>query len=516
MRRTTIEGKEMKSAFKKLTSIAVAVLMAALLVPAAAFAEGEGRITIDNPETNREYTAYKIFDVVYNGDKDAYSYTINKTAPNSWFNDVIGYMGNNGSAATANAKGAFTGKGITLTPSANNSDIYVVTLSEEFSAPSFAMAMKEKVTANKQGASLTSAAGYEGVTVGDLDLGYYLVTTDSGALCNLTTTNPTANIHDKNDVPFNKVADKKNVEIGETVKFTITGAVPDTTGAENITEYTYKISDKMTRGLTFKNDIKIMVGDEDITSKTDKCTIMTGNDAGEKDFVISIDVTKFSFDTPIVVTYSATVNENAAGGISNNNATLEYSNNPDVSSDTQTKTDNEQVYSAKINIVKYAKKAGEAADAVNPDMNTKLEHAKFVLKNEAGKYYKYTAAEGTNPAKVEWVDGNGTTVETDANGAASFLGLKDGKYYLVETEAPAGYNLLTEPVEVNIKGTDTDNTTPVEANLTKSQPVANNTGSILPSTGGIGTTIFYVGGGLLIVGALAALIIKRRSAKHSA
>ena len=96
-------------------------------------------------------------------------------------------------------------------------------------------------------------------------------------------------------------------------------------------------------------------------------------------------------------------------------------------------------------------------------------------------------------------------MRTDNKGAASFKGLADGTYQLVETKAPAGYNQLTGPQEVKVAGSTTDTT-----KLSVEAKVANSAGTLLPSTGGIGTTIFYVLGAVLVVGAGVLLVTKKR------
>ncbi len=460
---------------KRLASLLLALVMV-FAMSATAFAAGEtGTITVDNPREGQTYTAYKIFDVVYNTDQTAYSYTIAGTS--EWFNVV----------ATKNADGTVTSQipGLTFTK-AFSEDTYVVTKGNDFSAPAFAETLKANV-AGKTGTPLTVADGK--ATATGLALGYYFVTSTSGALCNLTTTTPNATIYDKNDVPFEKVDDQEDVEIGQTVNYTITGKVPDTTGFET---YTYEITDTMSEGLTFNNDVKVFVDGNEISSNYTYEQVGNG-------FKLSIDVMKLqaSVAKEIKVTYSATVNENAVAVISKNHAELKYSNDPtDGTKTTTTPPDEETVYSSKIVIDKYA--AG--------DESKKLAGATFVLYKEdqsgAKQYYKYNATE----KKVEWVadKAQATSKTTDDNGAANFDGLANGTYYLEETKAPDGYNLLDQPVEVVIHGGDT------EAELTVTGKVANNTGSQLPATGGMGTTIFYVLGSILVLGAVVLLIVKKR------
>lgn len=437
-----------------------------------AFAAGPGTITVDNPLEGQTYTAYKIFDVTYDEAKSTYAYSI--AGDSEWYAVVSAY------------------DGITLTKAASE-NTYAVTKKDTFSAAAFANVLKAAVTGKTGGITLNVADGK--ATATGLDLGYYFVTSSTGALCNLTTTNPDATIHDKNDVPFDKVDDKASVEVGETVSYTITGKVPDYTG---FTTYTYLITDTMSEGLTFQKDAKVTVGGTDVTSA---CTITYDVDSNANKFTVSIPVMNYTIGAEIKVTYTAVTNDNAVTVISKNSATLTYSNNPtDSESKTTTPKDEETVYSAKLVIDKYQK----------DDENKKLANAKFVLKNAEGKYYKYTAATESAAAKVEWVENqtDATEVTTDNNGAAAFNGLKDGTYYLVETAAPAGYNLLANEVEVTINGADA---TEMDLSyLTATAKVENSTGTTIPETGGIGTTIFYVAGGLLVLGAVILLITKKR------
>ena len=254
---------------KKLASLLLALVMVFALATTA-FATGTtetGTITVDNPLANQTYTAYKIFDVVYNDSKTAYSYSIDSTS--EWF-------------ATVKAYAETEGSGLTLTQ-VNGSNTYIVTTTNAFSAPSFALALKTAVT-GKTGTPLTPQTDGT-VSVSNLPLGYYFVTSSTGALCNLTTTNPTVTIHDKNDIPFDKVGDQESVDVGQIVNYTITGKVPDYTGFKT---YTYLITDTMSEGLTFnKQSVKVTVGGAGVTSA---CTITYDVDNNANKFTVSIPV----------------------------------------------------------------------------------------------------------------------------------------------------------------------------------------------------------------------------------
>lgn len=512
----------MKKARKLTAFLLLAAFVFTFIVPVTAMAAGEGSITVDNPKADTTYTAYKIFDVVYDANGH-YSYTIDSkitnndgtTSDNPWFSTVQTYANGNNGLKLEPINGS-TKYNVTVTDGTNNT--------VRFSAADFAKTLKGNVD-GKTGTSLPAEK---------LDLGYYFVSSPNGALCNLTTTNPNATIYDKNDVPFDKEDDKESVEIGEVVNYKIKGKVPDTTG---FTSYDYVITDKMSKGLTFNADsIRVWISNDDelVTETTDGKTLDTELNTSYYETPITTDAKSFDgtegvdfrinfkaidmnkanpslVGKYIFITYTATVNENAVAKIEKNNATLTYSNDPTDSSKHGDQTKEETVYSAKIVINKY--------DA--NDTNKKLSGAEFVLYKEVdatapatGKtpmYYKYTAATTTEEAKVEWVaDKAQATVKETTNGVAEFIGLKDGDYKLLETKAPDGYNLLQNPVPVKIKGTNDDNKTVVEANLTHTENVANSTGSLLPSTGGIGTTIFYAVGAVLVVGAGVLLVTKRR------
>ena len=484
---------------RKLTSLLLALVMVfALAVTVAAEGTtgttGTGSITVDNPIPNTTYTAYKIFDVVYDGAKKNYSYTIKGTSEGTsedtseWFDTVKAYAD-------------VSKNGLKLTQ-VEGTNTYVVTTTNAFSAPPFADALKAAVN-GKTGKTLAVADGK--ATATGLDLGYYFVTSSTDALCNLTTTNPAVIIHDKNEMPFSKTDDKVSAEVGETVSYTIKGKVPDHTG---FTKYTYLVTDTMSEGLTFKKDVKVTVDGADVTNA---CTCIYDVENNANKFTVSIPVRDYTIGHEILVTYTALVNENAVAKISKNSATLTYSNNPSDSTKIDTTTTVEEtVYSSKIAIEKVEKLADGAAT-----MPKKLEGAEFVLYKEettgdikTTKYYKWNATD----KKVEWFaeKDQADVKKTDVNGAASFEGLADGTYYLVETKAPAGYNQLDKPVKVEVHVGENNAPVTSETQLTVTAKVENQAGTLLPSTGGMGTTIFYVLGAVLVVGAGVLLVTKKR------
>ena len=474
---------------RKLTSLLLALVMVfALAVTVAAegttgegTGETKGTITVVNPVADKTYTAYKIFDVVYDGAKKNYSYTIEDgDSGNPWYGTVSAY--------------ATTEHGLTLTQ-VEGTNTYVVTTTSDFSPAAFADALSKAVD-GKIGKTLAVAGGK--ATVTNLDLGYYFVTSSSGALCNLTTTDSEVTIYDKNDVPFEKTVDKPSADVGQDVTFTIKGKVPDYTG---FNKYTYLITDTMTDGLTFNNNVNVTV---DGVDKTSECKVIYDAATKPQTFTVSIPVkdNEYKIGAEIVVIYTATLNEKAIAVISNNEAKLTYSNDPTTDEAKGSRTDKKEVYSSKIVINKF--------ETGNEDK--KLPDAKFVLYKEVTpegsttatkQYYKWDET----TKKVTWVDKitDATEVTTDSKGAASFKGLADGTYQLVETKAPAGYNQLTGPQEVKVAGSTTDTT-----KLSVEAKVANSAGTLLPSTGGMGTTVFYVLGAVLVVGAGVLLVTKKR------
>lgn len=469
----------MKTMRKLFTVLLALAMTLALAVPAFA-ADTTGSITITNPQGDRTYTAYKIFVVTYSGKN--YSYTISGT--DAAFNTVKAYADE-------------AANGLKLTAVANTNKYNVSIDAAAFSAASFAQYLKTNVGSLGTGTAFTKDG--DTMKASGLTPGYYFVSGTSGTVCELATAKD-IEIRDKNEaLQIEKSVDDadRTVEIGQKLTYTITGKVPSTKG---YTKFTYQVTDTMSEGLTFNKDVKVTIGGTAVTDAA-----ITYNDNG---FVASINMMNYQkqIDAPVVITYTATVNENAIQrDKETNTATLKYSNDPADKNSFKESSVEVNVFSFNIVINKYA--AGNE--------NTKLAGAKFVLKNNEGKYYKYDAA------KVTWVDAkaDATEVITGADGAARFDGLQAGTYYLEETAAPAGYNQLTKDITIvlNKDGSATidsaSSTLGADHSLTAG--VANSTGTMLPETGGIGTVIFVALGALAVICAGVFLVTNKRMSKES-
>lgn len=362
-----------------------------------------------------------------------------------------------------------------------------------------------------------------------LDAGYYLVYVTGGKEIQsslVTVDESTKTVNLKTEAPsITKTADRQTVSIGQVVKYTVAGSVPDTTG---YAEYVYKIHDTLSNGLDFVNDAKgtavigntvnVSVAFEDATDASTAPTTATLSGTGNRTMILDLSAwVKANQQTNkgknFTVTYYAKVNKDAVV-TEKNSAKLEYGNDPDNTTTTTPSEAKTPTYPLDIN--KYAK-GGD---------NKKLAGAKFKLysnKEDADaandNSIKVSAVAGKAGHYV--VDPTSTTTEfvsvdsiTGVDGYNLHVnGLAAGTYYLVETKAPEGYNKLTDPIKVTITK-DGDTNWTVKKNDTaendKIIDVENSTGSILPSTGGMGTIAFTVVAALLVLGVAVSFIRDRK------
>lgn len=381
---------------------------------------------------------------------------------------------------------------------------------EEFAKQAILYANKENqvITAND---TKTAPAASAGQTTSTLtfevpSLGYYLVDSSVGTLCSLDTTKPNVDIKEKNGVPSveKEVSNTQNgtfgesstASIGDTVYFKTT--ITAQPGAQN-----YVLHDKMTDGLTFNNKVEVKKGESPVATSdyTLKTSDFTDGCTFEIHFTQGFCDTLNANDT-ITVTYSATLNKNAviAGEGNKNETKLKYGD----SQETQPSVTNTKTF--KMDVFKFY------IDKNDLTTEKGLADAKFTLsKNPNGTDPIKLIDKGSNTYRVAKKDETNTITEviTPDNGRFTIQGLGAGTYYLTETKQPAGYNKLKDPVTVGIdengKVTVGNDTNPVDE-----VGVENKTGTVLPSTGGMGTTMIYLIGGALVLGSGVVLVTKRK------
>ena len=484
----------------KLASVLLALVMA-LALTATAFAAGEtGSITINDAVPGQTYNAYQILYLEsYNKDSGAYAYKAN-SAWETWLKTQTSYV-------------SFDAQGY-------------VTWVEGADAAAFAklaQAEAAKMTADATATAPAAAEGktYSTVTFSNLKLGYYLVDTTLGTLCSLNTTNPNVVMEEKNEVPTNvktveedstgKYGEKNDADIGQTVNFKST--ITAQAGAEN-----YVFHDTMSAGLTL-DKASIKVNNVDVTDSQgndvsgDNYTVSYPSGEGADGCTFEIAFAQSYLDTitaatTITITYSATLNENATVGLEGNPNTSKLSygeiNETTGKPGSTTPPSETKTYTWDVDVFKYT---------MNGETETALAGAKFTLsKNANGSNPIALVSEGNNVYRVAKTGETGTVTEitTDATGKFTVKGLDADTYYLTETAAPAGYNKLAGPVTIVIGENGVVNGTTEAPQGVDEVKVLNQTGTELPSTGGIGTTIFYVLGGVLVVGAAVLLVTKKR------
>lgn len=530
----------MKKILNTILVLALLVLVPTFIVNAqSGINDNSGTITINKAVEGHTYTIYQVLKLEsYDTDKGAYTYTIGE----GWENFILN-----------------TAKDVYVTVTQNGVDdndqpIYIVRWKDGADKAAFAKAAIEHAKAvnaddkpenNIANKGSKAADETKVVSFTGLNLGYYLVDSSVGALCNLTTTKPTATIEEKNSVPSvekevkrdnegeDKFASENTASIGDTLDFRT--KINVTAGAEN-----YVLYDKMDAGLTFKgfgeDDFSIYLvkkgtTDEVKVADTNYVTSLCEgtNEAAictfKVDFTDAFELTIEDGDT-IVVKYSALLNENAvikgdATDESNTNETyIKYGDG------TECTHDKTETYTFKFDLVKTDK------------VDILLDGAKFKL---------YTASTGGTEIKV--VLDNGVyriakTGETSVdkievtNGMVTIIGLGNGVYWLEETDAPNGYNKLTSRVKVEINDANliaqtltnqtATNDETINPDTEESFPltgikyieggvrVINYTGAELPTTGGIGTMLFVIIGSVMALGFGVLLVTKLRISKMSA
>lgn len=469
---------------KKLIGVLLALVMAFSMSAAVFAASGtnndSGSITISNAKDGHTYNAYQILVLEsYDTDAKAYSYKAN-SAWKAWLETQTAYI-------SIDAQG-------------------YVTWVDGADAAAFAKAALAYAKANNISPTITATADSATVAFTGLNLGYYLIDTTMGTLCSLDTTTPNVEMYEKNEQPPVKKEVKEDstgnwgeentAEIGDTVEFRTT--ITAKAGAEG-----YVLHDVMTAGLTLNPDSIEIDGlnkgqDE---NSGDYHVVTTGlNDGCTFEVVFHQSyLDKITEDTDIVVTYSAEVNEKAViyDDANTNKTKLQFGeDNRDETTWDETKT-----YTFKVDVVKTDGDNKVLDDAQFKLYDAKTDGNEIALVKVSDGVYRLAKDGGTGVEYITTVNGELEIKGFDAN----------TNYYLEETKAPDGYNKLAERVEIAVK----------EANLEASVSngvwqnggvhVVNKSGDLLPSTGGMGTTLFYVIGVVLVAGAAVLLIVRKRT-----
>lgn len=465
----------------------------------------KGTITITNAKKGETYKLYKILSLEsysYTGnDKDNGNYAYTLTGDTNWDNFIT-------SPDVIDKYFEYDSTHKYLTWKGDKSPARV----KEFAQLALKFARNEEY--NVQPVQTAQKATSDTVIYSGLDLGYYLVDSSMGTLCALTTTNQNAKIVEKNTAPTvekkvgnsaqNVNSENNTASIGDTVYFkTIITAQP---GAQN-----YVLHDKMDAGLTFnERSVKAILNknetkkDTELTA-TDYSVVTSNLEGTDPKCTFHIEFTpklceSLKADDTITVTYSATLNENAviAGEGYKNETWLKYGD----SQNTQHKTTTTKTF--EMHVFKFY------IDKNDLTTEKGLADAKFTLsKNPNGTDPIKLINKGSNTYRVAKKDETNTITEviTPDNGRFTIQGLGAGTYYLTEIQQPAGYNKLSGPVTVVIDENEKVRVGESEANPVK---VENKTGTVLPSTGGAGTTMIYLIGGALVLGSGVVLATKRR------
>ena len=495
---------------KKLATLLFTIILVLGLLPMSAFAaqrdvvEGStASITVRNAVENDVLAAYKVVDITYNAAKNTLSHKWN-----SLFDDYFSQKNS-------------------ITNSANRA--YTV---DEFAAIKDSAELKtllaglpNYIATNKSISPVdTQTVDADGTaTFANLAMGEYFIrptSTTSVYQLMLQKLEPTVSggkyvIDDltfgakREEVSVDKAANKTSVTKKEKVTYTITVDIP--TYASQAVDKSFYVSDLLPNGLTIDPaSIKVQIDGTDVD--TAAYTLDT-TAVAEYTFKLSVSAEQYTDNwsanggKQLVITYTATLNNNDTTAVNvkqTNTVTFDYSNYPYVENSHNQKTDTVDVTTFAIKIDKYVKN----------DEDAKLANAKFDL------YRTATQAEvnAGSAVNIPHTTVNGIKLEsdlvTDANGTATFAKYEANgtnyDYYLVETRAPSGYNILDNAVKVNFTDTEVEATAGVYT-----VKVPNSSGIQLPITGGTGTVIFTIIGIALMVGAVVLFVVSRKKAKES-
>lgn len=466
-----------------------------------------GKITINNAIPGQTYKIYKILELEsYDSTTGNYAYKVTSEWKNFVDGEGTAYLKRVDGTDYVNWNGDSSNDGEHVKAFAEKAIAYV----KKVDSP-VKMFTEQKAPTAAEGKNTST------VTFKNLPLGYYLVDSSVGTLCSLDTTKPTVEIKEKNGVPS---VDKKvsstetgsydtsnTASIGDTVYFKTT--ITAQPGAQN-----YVLHDKMTEGLTFdQNSVNVSLHknasntNQDLTKTTDYSVETTNLESTDPKCTFHVNFTppfcdKLEANDTITVTYSATLNDKAVIGNNENTNTnktlLSYGDSQKTTEvTTNTKSFEMKVFKYTENKTDKNKKDGLADAVFTLKKDGETNTINFVNEKTDETYGDVYRVANTGDANIT----------TNKSGKFTIQGLGAGIYYLTETKQPAGYNKLSGPVTVVI---DKDGKVTVGGTEVTQVDVENKTGTVLPSTGGAGTTMIYLIGGALVLGSGVVLATKRR------
>ena len=529
-----------KRNMKKLVSRFMAVLMAMTMIlsmsmTAFAAEAPKGTLTVNNTVAGKTLDLYQIFTATKNGDNVAY--TLN-SAYEGFFKNNTRIPGSESLTGEALSEKAYEYVKTQVGTDGKSGTVFAKEI--------LGWILENATIVATTHTTATTTAG--STVISGLEYGYYVVyplgATDTSAapgeqdytsVASLVSVTGDTSINMKSNYPtvVKKVNDKNadDVNIGDTVTYTLTSKVPDMTG---YTSYVFNFKDTLSAGLTFKEITSVTVGDTTITK------VDAGQEANNTYTLTqdgqNITITMNNFlasnankaGQEIKVTYTATLNKDAVTGFdaNKNSATVEYSNKPGTDNKGESEPSIVDVHTFNFTIFKYyltgetktglanaefeLYKANAAGDAADTD-------AKINIVDEGAGVYRQATADEANATGF-----TSAKIVSDADGKVLVKGLDAGTYYLRETKAPEGYNKLLSDIKVEIKATYGEDgklvsykvdytyngttTTGTEIKDTTTSPevaVENKTGAQLPSTGSKGALMVTLAG-IVLFGALTA------------
>lgn len=489
--------------------------------------------TAAKASTTYNYKIYKVFDAVpasTTGSTTTVAYSVISTkrdASKATNAEKAGFDASNGMASYFEVDDAYNVSALSAAKDENNSNELT---------PGAVAAIRKYINGTTEVAdvSVNSKNDTNDVTtveISGLKYGYYYITTTTGSVVTVDTTSPTATVNDKNTVPTldksisavssgskDTNGDNAIAEIGSEVTFTSVITV-----GKGAIRYVYH--DKMGSGLSFEGITSIATDNSSKTVFTEITDYTVVKATDENNFITDGDTFEINFQDAAVQTLTAgnkitiiykakvvdpalrdhgydTVPVNANNANGTNTAHVEYNGH-------STPEDSVKVYNAKITVTK-------TFGGLSDDSALNNDSAEFVLSKanteETGKvYYNYNESSKT----VSWVNEASSATKLSfnkSNETHEFTGLADGTYTLTEYKVPAGYNKAADQT-ITINGSTVEKAFE-NSNLEQSKTIENKQGSVLPSTGGIGTTIFYIAGIALVIGA-AVLLVNRKHKENA-